>query len=149
MSTIQAYTPKSHKKQQLWQVAKLPASHGPRLIDAVITGLPVETVELVATEINVTQQQLLLDTGIKQRNFARRRTSGRLSTEESERMTRFVRIVDLATDMMEGNGEDAMHWLTQPAKALGGRRPVDLLETEIGALEVIHLIGRIQHGVFS
>ncbi|MEX6038669.1 antitoxin Xre/MbcA/ParS toxin-binding domain-containing protein [Providencia hangzhouensis] len=39
--------------------------------------------------------------------------------------------------------------LTTPVKGLGHLRPIELIATESGAIEVIDLIGRIEHGVFS
>ena len=38
--------------------------------------------------------------------------------------------------------------LRRPAVALKGRTPVDFAESETGAREVEHLIGRIEYGVY-
>ncbi len=43
----------------------------------------------------------------------------------------------------------ARQWLEQSAKALGGRTPMEYLETEAGANEVEDLIGRLEHGVIA
>jgi putative toxin-antitoxin system antitoxin component (TIGR02293 family) len=40
-------------------------------------------------------------------------------------------------------------WLLEPALALDGRRPIDLLSTPVGINAVIQLLGRIQHGVYT
>lgn len=48
-----------------------------------------------------------------------------------------------------GTLDQAKAWLSSPNRALGGRRPDELLDTDIGAEEVKNLLGRIEHGVFS
>lgn len=50
---------------------------------------------------------------------------------------------------MEGDMELAKEWLTSPAVALGGTTRLEFADTEPGANEVMILIGRLEHGVFS
>ncbi|PWC16956.1 hypothetical protein DDT56_09335 [Brenneria corticis] len=45
--------------------------------------------------------------------------------------------------------EDAYRWLSLPVKGLGHVVPISRIATESGALEVLDLIGRLEHGVFS
>ena len=40
-------------------------------------------------------------------------------------------------------------WIFRKNKALGGQAPFDILHTSFGREEVKHLIGRIDHGVYS
>lgn len=42
-----------------------------------------------------------------------------------------------------------MRWLAMPNKALGGKKPLDLLDTELGAKQVEQILGRIESGVYS
>jgi putative toxin-antitoxin system antitoxin component (TIGR02293 family) len=48
-----------------------------------------------------------------------------------------------------GEREKALRWLGSPNKALGGRRPLDLLDTGLGAKQVEQILGRIESGVYS
>ena len=48
-----------------------------------------------------------------------------------------------------GSAEQAQQWLKTPKKALRGKIPLENADTEIGALEVEDLPGRLEHGVFS
>ena len=43
----------------------------------------------------------------------------------------------------------AVEWLTSPKRILGGVLPIEHACTHEGAVEVIDLLGRISHGVFS
>ncbi len=41
-------------------------------------------------------------------------------------------------------------WLKKPARVYLGRRiPLEYSDTDLGAQEVVNLLGRIKHGVFS
>ena len=78
----------------------------------------------------------------------RRKQTGRLSPEESERVYRFAKVFAFAESVL-GNREKARHWLTSPNRALRNATPLSLLETEAGADEVSNVLGRIDYGVYS
>lgn len=86
---------------------------------------------------------------IPARTLSRRKASGRLSPDESERLLRISRIVDQAVALFEGDHDAAMQWLQTPQPALNREKPLDFARTEIGAREVEDLIGRLEYGVFS
>lgn len=48
-----------------------------------------------------------------------------------------------------GDREIAMRWLESPNLALGTRRPIDLLSAPEGIKQVLDVLTRIEHGVFS
>lgn len=48
-----------------------------------------------------------------------------------------------------GNERDALHWLQTPRRALNNQIPLKFIETDGGQQEVLDLLGRIEHGVFS
>ncbi len=48
-----------------------------------------------------------------------------------------------------GNEEAVNHWLKQPVRGLGNKRPIDMLSTAEDTMVVLNLIGRLEHGVFS
>ena len=134
----------------LWQSAGLPASSGISLINAIQKGFPVDSISRLNTELGWPKMVLLEIMGINERNYARRKAgNGLLKSEESERVARLVRIVDAATDLFEGDRVAALEWFTRPAPALDGSRPLELLSSEAGAVEVSRLIGRLEHGVFN
>ena len=86
---------------------------------------------------------------ITPRTLSRRKDEGRLRPEESERVLRVSRVVDLAVDLFEGDVAATRRWLSTPKRALGGATPLDYARTEVGAREVERLIGRLEHGVYS
>lgn len=86
---------------------------------------------------------------VSPRTLERRKEEGRLDPLESDRALRLSRVYTKAVELYEGNQEEALAWLKRKNRALGGMVPVDLIKTETGALQVEHLIGRLEYGVYS
>ncbi|HSS78656.1 MAG TPA: MbcA/ParS/Xre antitoxin family protein [Thermoanaerobaculia bacterium] len=57
--------------------------------------------------------------------------------------------VELRAVEVLGGREKALRWLDSPNRALGGRRPLDLLDTGLGTKQVEVILGRIETGVYS
>jgi putative toxin-antitoxin system antitoxin component (TIGR02293 family) len=83
------------------------------------------------------------------RTMARRQTQGRLRPDESDRLLRASTLFEKAVELFEGDAKAATRWLQAPQRAFGGQIPLDLASTEIGTRQVEHLIGRLEHGVFT
>jgi putative toxin-antitoxin system antitoxin component (TIGR02293 family) len=48
-----------------------------------------------------------------------------------------------------GSQQKAMQWMSRPTGALGGKTPMELLETKAGLQQVEDLLTRIDHGLGS
>jgi putative toxin-antitoxin system antitoxin component (TIGR02293 family) len=81
------------------------------------------------------------------RTLARRKESGRLQPDESDRLLRVARVFGHTLELFEGDPEAARHWLGAKQPLLGNLVPLELAGTTVGALEVEHLIGRLAHGI--
>jgi len=81
----------------------------------------------------------------------------RLSADESERILGLARLVGQAQTMVEESGDprgfDARawtaRWLSEPLPALGGARPIDLMDTMEGQGLVSDTLARIQSGAYA
>jgi putative toxin-antitoxin system antitoxin component (TIGR02293 family) len=71
-----------------------------------------------------------------------------LSPEQSDRLARMVRAADRAEEALGDRGK-AARWLRQRNRALNQKRPIDLLESDVGARMVERALGRIEHGLYS
>jgi putative toxin-antitoxin system antitoxin component (TIGR02293 family) len=131
-----------------WRVMKDRVRTADRLRDRVRTGLPYPAVEAVARRLDVPLGELGAALGIASRTLARRRKTGRLSAEESDRLVRLGRILALAEQVL-GDRAKAARWLRQPNRALGRIVPLQHVDTDIGAREVETILLRIAHGVYS
>jgi putative toxin-antitoxin system antitoxin component (TIGR02293 family) len=116
----------------------------------VKTGLPVAEFDALRELLGLTVENLAGRIGISIATLSRRRKSGeRLDAAHSDRVLRFARLFRLATELHDGDEDAARAWLSKPARALDGERPIDHAETEVGAREVENLIGRLEHGVYT
>jgi putative toxin-antitoxin system antitoxin component (TIGR02293 family) len=120
-----------------------------QLIREIEQGLPMRAAESLALGLGMALPELAERLGIPARTLARRKTAGRLSPDESERVVRVARLLEKALALFDWDGSEARQWLRQPKQALAGQSPLDYARTEIGAREVENLLGRIEHGVFS
>jgi putative toxin-antitoxin system antitoxin component (TIGR02293 family) len=119
------------------------------LAELVRKGLPVSSVKVLAERLDVGSTALSQKLGIPQRTLTRRLSQrSRLTAAESDRTVRLARVYASAIEMI-GDEEKAVEWLRTPNRALGGQRPLDQLDTDVGAREVEDILGRIAYGVYS
>jgi putative toxin-antitoxin system antitoxin component (TIGR02293 family) len=84
---------------------------------------------------------------IPRRTLAHRKAKAQpLNRVESERAVRVASVTALAEETF-ANKDKAQRWLRRPTAPLGGKRPLDLLDSEPGARVVEQLLYRIGHGI--
>ncbi|GAA4396293.1 hypothetical protein GCM10023187_04280 [Nibrella viscosa] len=87
--------------------------------------------------------------GISESTFQRRiQANGRLTPKESEKVIALAEVYVRGMAVYESE-EDFRFWLLASIPALGGRKPIMLLDSTIGRSFVLDILGRIQHGIFS
>jgi putative toxin-antitoxin system antitoxin component (TIGR02293 family) len=131
-------------RKVLHRVIKKPGD----LAKLVREGLPATSVTVLAGKLDLgsTASRKL---GIPLRTMTRRLSHGsRLTAAESDRTVRLARVYAGAVEMI-GDEEKAAEWLQTPNRALGGERPLDQLDTDVGSRTVEDLLGRIAYGVYS
>jgi putative toxin-antitoxin system antitoxin component (TIGR02293 family) len=112
-------------------------------------GLPATSLTALAGKLEVGNAALSRKLGIPQRTLTRRRSQGtRLTSAESDRTVRLARVYANAVEML-GDEVKAVEWLRTPNRALGGDRPLDQIDTDLGARTVEDILGRIAYGVYS
>jgi putative toxin-antitoxin system antitoxin component (TIGR02293 family) len=120
--------------------------HG--VIRRIQKGFPFRELEMLRQTIDLPLEQLAAKLLISRSTLQRRKTAGRLSPAESDKVIRFSRLLQQATELF-GDVEKARAWLKHPQRGLGGAVPLDYAETEVGAQEVEKLLGRMKYGVYS
>lgn len=117
----------------------------------VAHGLPVSAMlKLIDHVTYIGTDAILLVLGVSPRSYARRKASrtAPLSLHESGRLWRFAELLALATRVF-GSQEAAERWFEQPAIALSGERPIDMLATPPGARLVSETLTRMEYGVYT
>jgi putative toxin-antitoxin system antitoxin component (TIGR02293 family) len=118
---------------------------GMDLARAVRRGLPVGAAQHLLDSGRLTPAEMD-KVVLPRKTLANRRKIGTLTADQSDRLIRAARLLADAEETF-GSTEKAGLWLRRPTQALGGERPLDLLDTEEGAREVETLLGRINHGI--
>ena len=117
------------------------------LLKRLDEGLSYAAFERLKRRLAVTSQELADAALISRRTLARRKSSGRLDSDESDRLVRVARVFSRAIELFGGNEDSARRWMMRPRPALGGPSPFEMARTEVGAREVEKLIHQIEHGV--
>jgi putative toxin-antitoxin system antitoxin component (TIGR02293 family) len=132
-----------------WKVLRKVIKKPDDLAQLVRKGLPATSVTILAEKLDLGNTVLSQKLGIPLRTLTRRLSQGsRLTAAESDRTVRLARVYAGAVEMI-GDEEKAAEWLQTPNRALGGERPLDRLDTDVGARTVEDILGRIAYGVYS
>ena len=117
-------------------------------ISLVRQGIPARAVDAAVRVMGIGQTELARALDIPERTLARRKKEGVLSRDESGKLVRLARAIERAVDVFEDE-DAALNWLKSPNAALGGSKPLSLLDTDLGAVAVLNTLGRIEQGVFA
>lgn len=119
------------------------------LVELVREGLPYGAWERVAKYLAVSTAEMSDALGISGRTLQRRKERDEaLSPEESERLLRVARVHTSASQVL-GDDAAASEWLRSPNGGLGGRKPLTLLDTDVGAETVEGVLAQIEDGAVA
>ncbi len=128
---------------------KQPIRKADDLVEQVRAGLPASTITMLADVLSLRRAQVAKQLNIPSRTLSRRLAAKSLLThDESDRTLRMARVVALANKIL-GTEEKASRWMVAPNRALGGRRPFDQLDTELGVRSVEEILYAIAYGMYS
>ena len=85
---------------------------------------------------------------LRECTMARRKREAKLRAGESDRLLRVARVAALAEEIL-GDKVKAARWLRRPNRILGGKTPLQTLDTDIGASQVETVLHPVEHGLFS
>jgi putative toxin-antitoxin system antitoxin component (TIGR02293 family) len=106
-------------------------------------GFPASVFPALAERLALSTKALALALGISERTL-RSRTRN-LTGDEAERSFRAYRVFKRAVEVLDDE-EQAQAWLVTPQRALGERKPLDLLVRDVGADEVLNVLSAIDDG---
>lgn len=118
-----------------------------RLIAAVREGLPFDVFVRLQHVLDIPAALLADLLGIPLRTLNRRKHEGQFKPEESDGLLRVARVLSRTFKLFEDRAA-ALVWLKTPEVALDDVTPLSLLDTEVGAQEVLRLLGQLAYGVF-
>lgn len=119
--------------------------------NAIVQGLPAATlVHLRRSLVYIDVVDLTSAFGVSKRTIYRhvQQNSGRLGTALGSRVWRFAELLVRATTVFGGQ-EQAERWLSSNVMGLDCWRPIDLLQTSVGAQLLDDFLGRLEYGVYT
>jgi len=118
------------------------------LAEAIHRGLPTAAVyEVLAS--GLLEPGEMYELVVPRRTLTHRRNRRQpLTPEQSDRLARVVRIATRAEEAL-ADPKKAASWLRHPNRALSGKKPIQLLESDVGARMVERVLTRIEYGVAS
>lgn len=129
-----------------WAQLGIPET-GAALLECVQVGFEFAVLKRLAVVSGFSPRELVTMAGLSAYTLRQCRKSGRFSMACSDHLYRIMRVLGAAQMLFEGDRKSAKAWLETPQWGLGGRRPIELVSTEVGAGVVCDLLGRIEHGV--
>lgn len=119
------------------------------LLREVERGLPVSTVGRVARQVSRTPAERVRVEGLIGPRATLERKARRkepLSLESSERVARVARLALLAEYVLESH-EAGVEFLQEPHRLLGGKPPIMLARTDLGARQVEDLLWKLEYSL--
>lgn len=119
--------------------------------NAIVQGLPAATlVHLEKFAVHLSKAELGHALGVSERTIRRYidQRSKRLSLALGSRLWCLAQLLARAAAVF-GGLDRAQRWLSSSVMGLDGQRPIDLLQTSVGAQLVDEFLGRLEHGVYS
>lgn len=128
-------------------MALVPEPHSYAELDEQVSrGLPKAALKAGVARMgrNADERRELLHRVVPEATWKRRRD--RLSATESEKTERLARVFATARYVWDSD-EDALAFLHAPHAMLGGRAPLDVAMTELGARRIEALLWRLFYGI--
>lgn len=114
--------------------------------DKIRRGLPPAYLDKF-TELGLDRQRVARLVGADSTLRRRRKADTRLTSAESDRLARLIRIVQRAIEVF-GSREKAVAWLTRTSRhSSSGQAPIDMLDTDPGSQWVGERLDQIAYGI--
>jgi putative toxin-antitoxin system antitoxin component (TIGR02293 family) len=120
------------------------------IINLSRSGIKASFAKKLIRDIQINQEEFAEYLGLKIRTLSRRfeKPTEKMTSEESEKVIRLARIFLESLDIFKNEIKVAT-WLKRPNRSLSDKAPISYLDSDIGAEEVMALLGRIRDGVYS
>ena len=111
-------------------------------------GLPIGALTSLQQKMHFTNKEFSKVMGMSESTLIRRYKSGHI-LDKSEAQTAIQIASIWAKGLEVFEADDFKHWLNTKNQALGGSKPIDLLDTPLGREQIKDLLLRIEWGIYS
>jgi putative toxin-antitoxin system antitoxin component (TIGR02293 family) len=111
-------------------------------------GLPKQALVIFLQKTNLDERRLFSYLDVT------RRTLDNYKPEERLRLYISDRLIHLAELYVKGKAifdsfQNFNEWLNRPSVDLSGQKPIERIQTRTGVDELLHILGRIEHGILA
>ncbi|HRP55393.1 antitoxin Xre/MbcA/ParS toxin-binding domain-containing protein [Agriterribacter sp.] len=111
-------------------------------------GVRKSALKVLSQYLGITMDKMSALLHTSHRNIQRKDDNELLDVYKSERVIEITRVVSKGLELF-GTADNLQQWLHSAIMSLGGKKPIDLLDTSFGVHLILKLLGRIEHGVYS
>ncbi len=117
-------------------------------IDLSRKGLSFRQLKDILKFTSITMKQITEMISLSERQLARYTDEKILRTDISAHLIQIVELYKFGYEVFED--KDKFHiWMNSEIRALGYHKPIELLDTPFGIQEIVNVLGRLEHGVYS
>jgi len=117
-------------------------------MEQVRTGISKSVLEELKDRINIGYDRLSVILGTSSGRLRRKKSDEKFNGPISEKILALSDVYEFGYSVFEDQA-NLERWMQTENRALSNKRPIDLLDTSFGMIEVKNLLGRIAHGVYS
>lgn len=113
-----------------------------------VAGIPKKAMIDLAMNINLSFRALAAILNISERTLQRKKELDLLNNKISEHILQIAEVYSRGSEVFS-NLDDFHVWNGLENRALGNKKPIELLSSRYGAQMVLEELGRIEHGIFA
>lgn len=111
-------------------------------------GLPKQALVILMQKINLDERRLFSYLDVTRRTIDNYKPHERLRLYISDRLIHLAELYVKGKEIFD-NFQNFNEWLNRPSVDLGGERPIERIQTRKGIDELLHVLGRIEHGILT
>jgi putative toxin-antitoxin system antitoxin component (TIGR02293 family) len=111
-------------------------------------GLPKKALLNFAKSLGISMRALTGMLNVTERTLQRKKDTDLLNEGLSEHILQLAEVYSRGEEVF-GDLKQFKLWLDSSSRALGDRKPLELLSSRYGAQMILNELGRIEHGVIS
>lgn len=111
-------------------------------------GLPKQALVILMQKINLDERRLFSYLDVTRRTIDNYKPHERLRLYISDRLIHLAELYVKGKEIFD-SFQNFNEWLNRPSVDLGGERPIERIQTRKGIDELLHVLGRIEHGILT
>jgi putative toxin-antitoxin system antitoxin component (TIGR02293 family) len=111
-------------------------------------GLPKQALVIFMQKINLDERRLFSYLDVTRRTIDNYKPHERLRLYISDRLIHLAELYVKGKEIFD-SFQNFNEWLNRPSVDLAGEKPIDRIQTRKGIDDLLHVLGRIEHGVLA